>query len=162
MRGAAQNPTNMRPPATIARRMRVAGLVSMGVMDAMRRNPLNRTTFDRQHATGHEEIFKQFRHFVTTMSDKAVKAHADTKTAGNPVKNHCAHHRRPTPEKESCDGGRMGHNEESSSAPVDVYPLPSRKVFIPYFVIHQNPLSSIVSGRSNGTRIQQLNAVPVN
>ena len=46
VRGAAQNPTDMRPPATIARRMRVAGLVSMRVMDAMRRNPLNRTTFD--------------------------------------------------------------------------------------------------------------------
>src|SRR5438132_11874631 len=101
MRSAAQNPTNMRPPATIARRMRVAGLVSMRMMDAMRRDPLNRTTFDRQHATGHEEIFNHFRHFVTTMSDKPVKAHADTKTASNPVKNHCADHRPPAPAKES-------------------------------------------------------------
>ena len=142
MRGAAQNPTDVRPPAAIARRMRVAGLVSVRMMDAMRRNPLNRATLDRQHAAGYEEIFDQFRHFVTTMSDQPVKAHADTKTAGHPVKNDCADHRRPAPEKESCDRGRMGDNEESPSAPVDVQALPSRKNFITRFVIHQNRLSS--------------------
>src|SRR3989475_3466199 len=127
----------MRPPATIARRMRVAGLIRMRMMDAMRRNPLNRATFDRQHATGHEEIFSQFRHFVTTMSDKPMKAHADAKTAGNPVKNDCADHRRPAPEKESCYGGRVGDNEESSSAPVDVSPLPRQTRFNMFLVIHQ-------------------------
>src|SRR5438309_6013158 len=116
MRGTAQNPTDMRPPATIARRMRVAGLVSMRMMDAMSRDPLNRATFDRQHATGDEEIFDEFRHSVTTMSDKPVKAHSDTKTAGHPVKNHGADHRRPAPEKKSGEGGRVGDNQENPSA----------------------------------------------
>src|SRR5437870_5121262 len=147
--GAAQDPTDMCPPAAIARRMRIACAVCMRVMDPMRGNPLDRATFEGQRPASHQEIFHQLWHLVTTMSNQPVKAHADTQTAGDPVENDCTDYRGPTPEKESYDGGSVSANQKDPIAPFDIEPLPCRRGVVMYFVIHQNPLLANRSQVSN-------------
>src|SRR6266550_5191146 len=51
LRSTSQNPTHMRPPATVARRMRIAGSLCVGVVNAMCRHPCNWTSLEREGAT---------------------------------------------------------------------------------------------------------------
>jgi hypothetical protein len=65
-------------------------------------------------------------------------AHADTKTAGNPVKDNGGDYGWPAPEKKRCNGSNMGGNEENPgapipAAPIDVAPLVSRRGFPIFF-----------------------------
>ena len=73
------------------------------MMDAVSDDPLNRPAFDGQRAASHQKVLDQFRDSITTMRNQAVKAHADSETAGDPVENYCADQCRPAPEKERGD-----------------------------------------------------------
>jgi len=50
-RFAGQDPAHVRPPLTVAGRMRVTFLIRMLVMDAVRGDPENRPAFERQRGT---------------------------------------------------------------------------------------------------------------
>src|SRR3569832_1520061 len=102
----------MCPPATMPWCMGIAGAIGVRMMYAMSHRPLNGTTFKSQRAARNEKIFSQFRYFVTTMSNQPVKAHADTKTPANPVKNYSGDYSGPTPKEKCCDGAKMGRNKE--------------------------------------------------
>ncbi len=71
----------------MAWRMRIARTISVRMMYAVSHQPLNGTTFESQRAAGNEKVFNRFRYFVTAMGKQPMIAHADTKTAGNPVKD---------------------------------------------------------------------------
>jgi hypothetical protein len=63
-----------------------------------------------------------------------VIAHADTKTAGNPVKDDGGDYGWPAPKKTRRDGSDMGGNEENPgapipTAPIDAAPLARRRGF---------------------------------
>src|SRR4030095_12817679 len=47
---AEEDPTHVRPPGAFARRVRVAFLVGLLMMDAMRRDPEDRTALERQRS----------------------------------------------------------------------------------------------------------------
>jgi hypothetical protein len=70
--------------------MWIVRAICVGVVYAVRHYPLNWTTFEGQRAAGDEKVFNQFRHFVTAMGYQPVIAHADTKTAADPVKHDCS------------------------------------------------------------------------
>src|ERR1044072_7481815 len=98
---APQNPTNVGPPAAIARRVRVACFICVCVVYPVRHYPLNRSAFERHRAAGHQKVFDRFRHFITAVSEQPVPTHADAKTSTDPVKDERGYHRGPTPEPES-------------------------------------------------------------
>src|SRR5688572_32238612 len=108
----------MCPPAAVARCMRVASAIRMSMMNAMCRDPLNRAAFERQRSTGDQEVFDWFRNPVRTVRDQAVIAHADAKHAGNPIKYDRGDKRRPTPEKESRDRGRVTNDKKNCRSPI--------------------------------------------
>jgi hypothetical protein len=118
--------------------MRIARAIGVRMMYAVSHHPLNGTTFESQGAAGNEKVFNQFRYFVTAMGKQPMIAHADTKTAANPVKNYSGDYSRPAPKEQCCDGAKMSANEENSgspiaSDPIDVRPL-VRRCDVPTFV----------------------------
>src|SRR3954462_11179079 len=101
MSSAAQNPTDMSPPAAVARSVRIANAICVGMMDSMSNHPLNRSALERHCAAGNQKVLHQFRHSITAMGQQAMPAHADAETATYPIKNDCADQRRPA-KKEQC------------------------------------------------------------
>src|SRR6185503_6129181 len=111
--------THMRPPTTIARRVRVAGTISVRMVYAMRHHPLNRPALERQRAARRKKVFNWFWNFITAMGQQPVISHADTETSRDPVKHHCGNQRRPAPEKERCDCCKMCKDQENSICPIN-------------------------------------------
>src|ERR1051325_5460389 len=87
LRSAAKNPADVCPPAAVARRVRVALAIRVRMMDAVRRDPLNRSAFDRQRTANNQKVFDQFWDFVTSMRNQSMKSHPDAQAAGNPIEN---------------------------------------------------------------------------
>src|SRR6185295_9363999 len=104
LRRTADNPTNVRPPATVARCMGIPRAIRVRVMHPMCCNPLYRSTLEGQRATCHQKIFHWFRYFVTTVSKQPMIAHADTQATGNPVKNDAGYYCLPAEEKKRDHG----------------------------------------------------------
>src|SRR3979490_2614338 len=84
LRCAGQDPTNVGPPASVARRVRIALFIGMRMMNAMRRGPLYRSTFEREGATEDQKVLDNFRYFIAAMRHQAMIAHADAETAADP------------------------------------------------------------------------------
>ena len=82
---AAQDPTDVRPPAAIARRMGVAVSIRVRMMNAMCGDPLNRAAFERQRAADNQKIFDWLWYAVSAMSEESMKAHPNAETATHPV-----------------------------------------------------------------------------
>src|SRR5215472_7998990 len=84
---AAQDPTDVRPPTTVTRRVRIAHSICVRMVDAMGHHPLNRPTFKRQRATSYQKIFDQLWHAVSAMRDETMISHAYAEAASHPVKD---------------------------------------------------------------------------
>jgi len=82
-------------------------------------NPLNWSTFEGQRPASHKKVFNHFGDFITAVSQQPVPTHADTKTSTYPIKDDRGNHRRPAPEKESCDGSKMRKNKKNAASPVN-------------------------------------------
>ena len=80
---AGEDPPHVRPERALARRMRVAVLVRVLMMNAMSGDPEDRSAFERQRAAGGQEVLDPFRCLVAAMREEAVIAHADPKRTGN-------------------------------------------------------------------------------
>src|SRR5579862_9526351 len=86
---AHQNPSHVGPPLAIERCVRIAFLIGELMMNAVSRDPENRSTFKGKSCTDGQEIFHPLRSFVSAMSEQAVVPHADAKAAGNPPEKTC-------------------------------------------------------------------------
>src|SRR5262245_23696822 len=84
---ARQNPARMGPPGALARRMRIAFLIGMLVMDAMCGDPENRSPFERERATPGEGVFDPLVCLVAAMGEQSVIAHANAEHSRGNVKN---------------------------------------------------------------------------
>src|SRR4030095_11946282 len=60
LRPPVQNPANVRPPAAIAGRVRIAIAIGVGMMNPMRDHPGDWSTFERQAAAGNQKILDNF------------------------------------------------------------------------------------------------------
>src|SRR5882724_6407915 len=87
-RSAGEDPSHVRPPFAVAGGMRVAVLVRKLVMNAMSRDPENRSALERQRRAPGEEVFDPFWSLVSAMGYKPMIAHADAKAPGNPPEEH--------------------------------------------------------------------------
>src|ERR1041385_4424142 len=68
LRGTAQNPTDVCPPAAIARSVRIAEAIGVRMVYAMRYDPLNRSALNCERAARHQKIFNCFRYFIAPVS----------------------------------------------------------------------------------------------
>ena len=84
---AGQDPSHVRPPGAFARRVRVAFTVGLLMVDAMRRDPENRTAFERQRAAEGQEILDPFVGLVAAVRQQPVIRHADAEHAADEVQN---------------------------------------------------------------------------
>jgi hypothetical protein len=57
LRSAAQNPSHVRPPAAVTRRVWVARFLGMRMMDAVSYDPVDGAAFQSQQSTGGQKIF---------------------------------------------------------------------------------------------------------
>src|SRR5438105_12736078 len=91
----------MRPQTAVARRVWVAFLVGVLVMDAMRRNPKYWPAFKSQRSAHCENVFHPLRSLIAAMRKQTVVAHADAEASGDPPENQRRQQRFPT-EHEEC------------------------------------------------------------
>src|SRR5690349_14150930 len=66
---AGQNPPHVRPPLAIHWRMRIAWLVGILMMNAMRCNPEYRSTLKCQGCADRKEVFNPFRGCIASMCE---------------------------------------------------------------------------------------------
>lgn len=130
LRGAPQDPADVRPESPISWRVWIVTAVCVRVMNAMGHGPLDWSTLGRQRSTRHQKIFQQLWDLICTVRNQAMKTHSDTETAGNPVQNHHGEYCRPTPEKERHDRTYMRDYEERSVVPIDLIPVPREPGFV--------------------------------
>src|SRR5580692_5009585 len=78
----------MRPPLALDRRMRVAILIRVLVMNAVRRDPENRSAFERERGADGQEVLHPLRSLVATVREQPMISHADTQAARNPPQEH--------------------------------------------------------------------------
>ena len=89
-----ENPAHVGPPATLARRVRVALAVRLLVVNAMRGDPEDRPTLERERAADRQEILDPQIGLVGAVREQAVVGHADAEAPGDPPQErrgkHCA------------------------------------------------------------------------
>jgi hypothetical protein len=118
---AARDPAHVRPPFAVARRMRIARLVGMAMMDAVRPDPEDRSAFERHRGEDGEQVFHPFRCLVGPMGEQAVVAHPDAEAACDPPQNQRQDETLPAEGKERGDGADVERHEEEVSDPVDLF-----------------------------------------
>src|ERR1700733_6106400 len=117
---ASQNPAHVRPPLAVDGRMRVAFLIGILMMNAMRGHPEDWSAFKRQSCAGGEEILDPLRGPVAAMRQQAMVGHADAQASRNPPKKHGHEQSFPGEEEErdNCPDVKQGH--KGCSYPVDL------------------------------------------
>ena len=120
LRLSENDPANVRPPTAVTRRMRIALLIGMSMMNPMGGGPLNRPALQGECAAEHEKVFNWLWDLVTAMSDQSVKAHPNTQTAGDPIQNRPANDCRPAPEEDRDHRSDVRNDEEYPTSPFDV------------------------------------------
>src|SRR5581483_5081887 len=134
---AGQDPAHVRPPLAVNRRGGVAFVIGELMMNAVRGDPEDRSTFKRTRGAGGQEIFDPFRSFVAPMRQQAVVAHPDAEASGNPPQERCERKRLPTEEEQSCDSADMKQHHEAGSGPI--YLAVSRCFALQSFQLHACP-----------------------
>jgi hypothetical protein len=76
--------------------MRVAVTLDICMMQAMRRNPRNRASFQSESPAKSQKVFEVFRRLEPAMCEQAMITDADPKAAGNPPQQNRRSKRRPT------------------------------------------------------------------
>src|ERR1700731_1981532 len=82
---ANQDPTRIRPPLAIARRVRITFLVCELVMLTVRGHPQQRAPFQRRHAANREKVLKPLGCRVGAMSEQPVITYAESQAPHHPV-----------------------------------------------------------------------------
>ena len=116
-----QNPSGVRPPASIVGRVRIAFFIGFLVMNAMRRDPENRSTFQRERSANREKILQQPWHSVRTVRMQAMVAHADAQANRHPIKKCGNKQRLPGEEKERGNRSHMEQPHHNSRGPVETF-----------------------------------------
>src|SRR5207302_9630381 len=102
--------------------MRIAFHVSILVMDAMRRYPEKRATFQRQRGAEGDEIFEPLVRLETAMSEQPVVRNADAQAPGDPPQKHRDEKSLPGKHEERCYGAYVKCDHEKSGEFSDWFP----------------------------------------
>src|SRR5437763_16968798 len=110
----------MRPPLAIYRRMRIARLVRILMVDAMRCHPKNRSTLKRQSCACGQDVFHPLGSFVAAMSKQPMIAHANAETSGHPPQKDRNQECFPGKEKQRRNRPEVKGNHEKGSNPINL------------------------------------------
>src|SRR5687767_10277724 len=88
-----EDPSHMCPEGALTRRVRVAFLIRLLMMDAMRRDPEDRSALERERAANREEVLDELRRSVAAMCEQPVIRHPDAEHAARVIENQCGEHR---------------------------------------------------------------------
>src|SRR5689334_7375827 len=117
----------MRPPLTISRRVWIALPIGELVVDAMRRNPKHRTTFQ----CSVPQVIRKYSIHFGGMGQQTVISHSYTPAQRNPVEHQSGIERRPAEEEKGSDCPNVKESENRHRYPVDsisVHERPSNSV----------------------------------
>jgi hypothetical protein len=118
VRVAKQDPPHVRPEATVPRCVRIAVVIGMLMMDAMRRNPENWPAFERQRAADGEKVFERLRCLVAPMGMQAVIPEADPEPDRQPVQHDGDRKIGPTEKEKGGDRQNMKDHHHDGGDPV--------------------------------------------
>ena len=82
---AEEHPAHVRPEAAFTRRVRIAVLVGVLMMDAVRRDPEDRPAFERERPAQRQEVLDRFRGLEPAVGQQPVIADADAEADHDPV-----------------------------------------------------------------------------
>src|SRR5260370_25424751 len=110
----------MSPESAVARGVRIAIFIGILMMNAMRRHPEERASFQRQGSAYGQKIFDPFVSLVSAMREQAVIAHADAQAAGHPIQKHRQRQIFPAEHEQRSDGANVKRKHEKSGDPASV------------------------------------------
>ncbi len=80
---AHEDPAHVRPEGALARRVRIAVVVRVLVVDAVRGHPEDRAALERERAADRQEVLDPLVGLVAAVRQQAVVGHADAEAAGD-------------------------------------------------------------------------------
>jgi hypothetical protein len=98
--------------------MRVAFLIGLLMMDAVRGDPEDGTAFKRQCSAEGEEVLDPFRGLVAAMGQEPVISHAYAEHSAGVVQNQCGEHRTRVDVEESRHGADVEPGHGNCGYPV--------------------------------------------
>src|SRR6187399_1847027 len=98
--------------------MRIAWLVRLLMVDAVRRDPENRAAFQSQSSADGEEVLEGLRNVIRTMRMQPVIAQADPEANRHPVNGHGDKHDLPTEHEERGDCAYVKQSKNNSADPI--------------------------------------------
>ena len=110
----------MSPPLAFARGMRIAFLIGIAMVNAMRGNPENGAAFQGESCADGESVLKPFGDFVSAMSEEAVIAHANSQASRNPPQKQGDEEGLPREKEKGDDGADVEKGHEESGDPIDL------------------------------------------
>src|ERR1700733_9102949 len=116
---AHENPSHVRPPFAIDWGMRIAFVIGVAMMNAMRGDPEDWSAFEGERGANRQEIFNPLGSPVSAMRQQAVIAHADAEASRDPPEKDQCEKSFPTEEEKCGDGSDVKQEHERGGNPVD-------------------------------------------
>lgn len=149
MHGAAgDDPADVRPPGTIVRRVRIAFLVAVLMVNAVRGHPEDRSALKGHGAAGGHEDLKPAGNAIAAVRQQAVIRHADADIDRQEVHHGEAGNIRPGPEEEGYHSQNMERAEGNGGNPVHLSVL----VLAAHAEVHLGLLASFYGCRNKAHR----------
>src|SRR5579884_680646 len=117
---AGQNPPHVCPPLAIYGRVRIAWLVGILMMNAMRCNPEYRPTLKCQGCADGKEVFNPFWGPVASMGEQPMIAHTNSETSRHPPQEDRHEECFPRKEKQSRKRSDVKCDHEKGGNPVNL------------------------------------------
>ncbi len=115
---AHEDPAHVRPERALARAVRVAFMVGVLMVDAVRCHPEDRATLEGECAADRQEVLHPLRGLVAAVGQQAVIRHADPEAAGDKPHDHRGQHRAVIDEEECGDGTDVERRHRGDGDPV--------------------------------------------
>src|SRR4051794_19757603 len=133
----------MRPPCPFARRMWITVSIGMLMVDAMSRDPEDRSPLERQRAAPREHVFGPLVGLVSTVSQQAMVAHTDAEHSGDAVQHQSRENRAGVDEEQCRDRTRVegGHRNGGDGIQAGLVLPPVRHAVVSQLHSHVKPIS---------------------
>src|ERR1700688_1282363 len=115
---AHENPSHVRPPLAVDRRMRVAFQIRILMMYAVGRYPENWPAFQSEGGADRQEIFHPLWSLIPAMRQQPVITHPHSQAARPPPQKHRHEQGLPREKEERGNGANMKRGHESRRDPV--------------------------------------------
>src|SRR5215472_7764617 len=102
--------------------MRIAWLIGVLVVNAVRCHPEERTALKRQRGAHCKKILHPFVGLVAAVSEQTVVAHADAQTARHPIQEKRQGQPLPAEHEQGNHGSNMKRRHKKSRDPADGFP----------------------------------------